>query len=285
VLVDLESAISYPIGVDITYTSTNDLSVCWETTSQENFPYNNEHWITPPGHSFYDLSKNGYLSNKQDYLAMGKPLYPVFNQGTTVIDGRFLFSDDFGALVHEVRDFEIDYDVKPVKGARVYISNNKVRLISHTYNPEKGIFTLANASNRDEIVNGTEEITETQSIDHILMLYGYILEDKGEKTKEIKNDSSIRRYGPISITIEADWIFNEAEAEVLGEWIIEHWSDPMDTVTLEVFSNTFSQIGDKVNIIYPNANILSTWLYIVSERTVSFDEEGITTTVTLRRVR
>lgn len=285
VLVDLDTAVNQPVGVDLTYTSSQELSVCWETTAERNFPYDDEGWVTPPAHSFYDLAKGGYLSSKKSYLSMDNPLYPVYTEGSAIINDRFLFTDDFGAVVHEVRDFELDYDVSPAKGVRVYMSNNNVRLVSHTYNPEKGIFTLANASNRDEIVNGTEEIDADNTIDHILMIYGYILEDKGDKTKEVKEEGSIRRYGPISINIDADWIFSEAEAEVLGDWIIEHWSDPMDTVTLDVFSNTFSQIGDKVNIVYPNANILSSWLYIVSERNSTFDGDGLSTSVTLRRVR
>lgn len=285
VLIDLDSTVNSPVGIDFTYTSTQDLSICWETTSDLNILYQAESWITPPTHSFYDIPKGGYLSTKQGYLTAGQPLYAPYNNGTTIVDNRFLFSDDFGAVVHEVRDFEIDYDITPAKGVRVYTSNNKVRVVSHTYNPEKGIFTLANASNRDEVVNGTEEVNDTDSIDHVLMLYGYILEDKGEKTKEIKDENSIRRYGPVSINIDADWIFNEAEAEVLGDWITEHWADPMDTLTLEVFSNTFSQIGDKANVVYPNANVLSSWLYIVSERSTVFDNDGLTTTVTLRRVR
>jgi hypothetical protein len=285
VTLDLNELVVDPTGVDFVYTSSQELSVCWEYTTQRNFPYDVDMYISPPNTFYYDIAKGGYLSTKLTNLAYNRPIYPVYTEGSMIVDSRFLFMDDFGATVHEVRDFSVDYDVKPAKGVRVYVSNNKVRLVDQTYNPEKGIFTLANASHRDEIVSGTEEIDESNSIDHVLMLYGYILEDKGEKTKEVKDVNSIRRYGPVSINLEADWIFNEAEAEALGAWITEHWADPMDTVTLTVFSNTFSQIGDKVNLVYPNANILSDWLYIISERTSVFDSDGLTTTVTLRRVR
>lgn len=285
ITLDLDTLVANPSAVEFTYTSTNELAVGWEYNTQLNFPYETDMYIVPPDNQYYDIAKGGYLSSKLTDLAYNRPIYPVYTDGSMIVNNRFLFMDDFGATVHELRDFEVDYDVKPAKGVRVYISNNKVRLVDQTYNPEKGIFTLANASHRDEIVNGTEEISESDSIDHILMLYGYILEDKGEKTKEVKNNSSIRKYGQVAITIEADWIFTEAEAESLGNWIVEHWSDPMDTVTLDVFSNTFSQIGDKVNIVYGNSNILDTWLYIISDRSTSFDSDGLTTSVTLRRVR
>jgi hypothetical protein len=285
VIIDIDSAAQNASAVDLTYTSTEELSVCWEYTTQRNFPYNIDTWVTPTDTSFYDIAKNGYLSNKHNYFAIDNTIYPAYTESSIIVDNRGLFTDDFGAMAHEVRDFEVDFDVKPAKGVRVYLSNNKIRVVGQTYNPEKGIFTLANASNRDEIVNGTEEIDDQNSIDHILMLYGYILEDKGEKTKVVKNESSIRRYGPISIDVDATWVFNEAEAEALGNWITEHWADPMDTITLEVFSNTFTQIGDKVNIVYDNANIEEDWLYIVSERSTNFDNDGLSSTVTLRRVR
>jgi hypothetical protein len=285
VTVYLDGAVKNASIVELTYTCTEELSACWEYTTERNFPYNKVNIITPTDDSFYDIAKNGYLSSKHNYFSIDNTIYPAYTQSSIVVDNRGLFTDDFGAMAHEVRDFEVDFDVKPAKGVRVYLSNNKVRVVSQTYNPEKGIFTLSNASNRDEIVNGTEELNDTDSIDHVLMLYGYILEDKGEKTKVVKNEGSIRKYGPVSIDIDASWVFNEAEADALGNWVVEHWSDPMDTITLEVFSNTFSQIGDKVNIVYANANIESSWLYIISERSTSFDNDGLSTTVTLRRVR
>jgi hypothetical protein len=285
VMIGIDDAVKNASAVDLTYTCSEELSICWEYTTERNFPYSIDTYLTPTDNSFYDIAKNGYLSNKHNYFAIDNSIYPAYTHGSIVVDNRGLFTDDFGAMAHEVRDFDVDFDVKPAKGVRVYLSNSKISLVSQTYNPEKGIFTLANASNRDEIVNGTEELNDQDSIDHVLMLYGYILEDKGEKTKIIKNDSSIRKYGPISIDIDATWVFNETEAEALGNWVTEHWADPMDTISLEVFSNTFSQIGDKVNIVYANANIEDSWLYIVSEKNTSFDNSGLSTSVTLRRVR
>jgi hypothetical protein len=285
VTIDIDSAVDNANAVELTYTSTEDLSICFEYTTERNFPYGTDTYITPTEHSFYDFAKQGYLSTKRDYFTLDHNTYPVYTEASIILDTRGLFAEDFGAMAHEVRDFEVEYDVKPAKGVRVYLSNNKVRLVSQTYNPEKGIFTLANASTKNEIVNGTEEIDQDNSIDHILMLYGYILEDKGEKTKVVKNAGSIRRYGPISIDIDATWVFTEAEAEALGDWVTEHWADPMDTISLEVFSNTFIQIGDKVNIVYSNANIEEEWLFIVAARSTIFDDDGLSTTVTLRRVR
>ena len=270
---------------EITYTASNGISVCWEHTDVRNFPYSDQVIVTPDN-SFYDEAKLGYYSNKLDDLSYINPVYPYYwTDEASNYQDRQLFHDDFGSIVHEVREFDVEYDAAPAKGVRVYVSNEKVKVVALKYNPMRGIFTLANASHRDEIANGTEEIDESNSIDHSLMMYGYILEDKGEKTKVVKDEGAIRRHGPVAINLDASWIFTEQEAEALGNWIVEHWSDPMDTIALDVFSNTFSQIGDKVNVIYSNANIDEEWIYIVSDRSVSLDDTGLSTSVTLRRVR
>jgi hypothetical protein len=286
VYIDFDEAVSYATAAEITYTSAQDLSVCWESTSYRNFPYGLDTYITPPVNGYYDEAKGGYLSSRNDEYLYINPIYPNYwKDAQSNYESRQLFADDFGATIHEIRDFEVDYDVMPAKGVRVYCSNQKVRVLDQYYNPAKGIFTLVNASHKDEIVNGNEEIDESNSIDHTLMLYGYALEDKGDKTKQVKDESSIRRHGSVAIDINAEWVFNEEEAEALGNWIVEHWADPMDTIELEVFSNTFTQIGDKVNVVYSNANIEEDWLYIVSDKHVAFDDTGLSTTVTLRRVR
>src|SRR5688500_19731038 len=158
--------------------------------------------------------------------------------------------DEFGAIVHEVRDFSVDLDTAPVKGLNVYCSNQKVKVTDHSYHPTKGIFTLTNASRKNEVVNGTEEIDDSNSIEHTLMLYGYVLEDKGEQEKEVKDEASIKRRGEVKVELDADWIFDDESAKELSEWIVKHWGDPKDALEMQVFSNTFTQIGDKINIKY-----------------------------------
>lgn len=282
--IDFDEAIDYACAIEMTYTSTADISVCYESSAIRNFPYDAYNQMSPLN-SYYDIS-NGHSSLRLSDLAYINPIYPLYwSDDVTQTSPRTLYMDDFGTMVREVRDFDVDYDVAPAKGVRVYLSNDRVRLVDHLYNPVRGIFTLANASYGDEIVNGTEEIDETNSIDHSLMLYGYILEDKGDKTKVVKDEVSKRKYGTITMDVDAEWIFNEDDATELGEWIVNHWSEPMDTVALTIFSNTFIQISDKVNIKYSNANIDQSWLYIVKDRSTRFGEDGLETSVVLNRVR
>lgn len=276
----------YPSVCQLQYTSTQDISVCVEATAIKVLDYALVEGTVTPDTDFFDVAKFGYLSTKAEVLAYANPLVQNFSgaDGPPYPD-RKLFFDDFGATAHEIRDFDVQYDTAPAKGVSLFISNENIRIIDYIYNPERGKFTLVNVSNDDQIVNGTQELDSSNSIDQTLMLFGYVLQDKGDKTKVVTDDLSVRRYGKIAIDLDANWVFNEDDATELGNWITSHWSDPMDTIELTVFSNSFSQIGDKVNIIYTNAAIDSDWLYIISGVSRAFDENGFLSTITVRRVR
>jgi len=115
--------------------------------------------------------------------------------------------------------------------------------------------------------------------------YGYVLEDKGEATETVSNDLSILRHGIIAQDLDASWIFSKEEAQSLGKWITDHWADSMDVILLDTFCSTFIQIGDKVNIYYPNASIDEAWMFVVTDKSTVFGANGLTTSVTVRRVR
>lgn len=287
----LDEMIDNPMAVEIQYTSTQDVSMCVEYSSITNEPYRELEAKAYPYNTYYDILKNGYASGKADGYIYQPNNYSSYSlshfayvSASREQDEKF-FYDDFGSFMHEIRDFDVELDNSPAKAVQVYSSNPKIKVMSLSSNPIRGVFSMVNASHRNEIANGTEEVTDSDSIDHSLILYGYVLEDKGDKNKIVKNESSIRKYGNIPIEITADWIFDDVEAEKLSNWIVEHWSEPMDTIELVVFSNTFSQIGDKVNIAYLNVDIEESWLYIVSDISRGFDENGLSSKLTLRRVR
>lgn len=285
---DLKDISGTPTQFNFTYTSSNYLSVCIDSTYVHNYPYDQSELTLTPSTSFYDYVQGGYSSAILNNILYTGPQFnsAYLSRPEYVRDPvNRTYYDDFGSIVHEIRDFNVDLDTIPAKGIRCYFDNESVVLIDEKYNPAKGIFTLANASHRDEIVAGSEQIDSSNSIDHTLILYGYVLEDKGDKTKQIKNDDSIRKYGSIATDFDADWIFNEDDATELGNWITENWGEPMDTIELNVYGNLFTQIGDKVHILYDNANIDSTWKYIVTNVSRTFTNTGLEASVTLRRVR
>lgn len=273
--------------VKITYTSTNTISLTVESSLIRSYPYGVETEPTIPANGYYDIVKGGYFSTKKDDMIFLKNGFSTnyldnTNLSPSTID---MFYEDFGSIVHEVRDFDVELSNSPAKGVGVYSSNDNVKLVDFKYSPTRGYFTLANASHDDEIVNGTKQIDDSNSIDYSLMLYGYILEDDGDSTETVQDDLSIRRRGIISQDLDANWIFSKDEAVALGQWIVQHWSGAMDAIQLTTFCSTFIQIGDKVSVDYPNASIDPTWIFIVTGKEAVFDDGGLQTTITIRRVQ
>lgn len=286
---ELEYWWQYVSMIVINYTSTNNLSACIECTQIRNMRYEESWYNAPNDYAIYDLIQGGYVSDKLSSIILTTPsgvphnIWGFDEYGKAYL--RRYFHDEFGSIAHEMRKFEVTLDKLPAKGVKVYLSNNRIKVVDQQYHPTKGIFTLINASRKTEIVNGTEEIDESNSIDHSLMLYGYVLEEKGDMQKNVKDEDSIRKRGPIKMNLDAPWIHSETEAEELGKWITDHWADPMDVFELEVFSNTFSQIGDKIDIKYSNSGIEDDWLFVISRIKRSFNEDGLSSSLTVRRVR
>lgn len=273
--------------VKLKYSSTEDVSVVVETSKIGSIPYFEFQSSYPNDYSYYNVAKGGYLSSRWQGI-LNKPV-AGFSDGWSnelgVNSSRGLFYDDFGSFVREIRDFNVELSVSPAKGTSIYISNPEVIVTKNTFNPKRGIFTLVNASHQDQIVNGQEQVDEANTIDHSLMVYGYILIDKEDRTKRVKNEDSIRLHGSFPATLDASWITADTEAEALADWIIKHWGGNMDTIDVKVFSNVYAQIGDKVSIVYSDSQVKPDWLFVVSGIHRDFDDSGFATSLTLRRVR
>lgn len=276
-----------PTQVEIRYTSSGNSSLLYETSQRKIYEYNPTNiYDASSDDSIWDVANGGFVSDRLNsifFTGSKDSQFTIDEFGN--IYTRVYFMDEFGAIAHEVRDFAVDLDVAPVKGMRVFCSNQKVKVTDHSYHPTRGVFTLTNASRKNEIVNGTEEIDDTNSIEHTLMLYGYILEDKGDQEKEVKNALSIKQRGESKLELQADWIFDDEAAKELADWIVDHWGTSKDTIELNVFSNTFTQIGDKVSIKYDNAGIDENLLYVITAIKKSFAEDGYTSSVSARQIR
>lgn len=276
---------------NIRYTSTEDVSLLLETSLYGNIPYRgygDVFFNYPNDSAFWSHAKNGYISAKQQYVLTGNTT--EFDKGftnelTQYTEPRKIFYDDFGSIVREIKDFDVEYSVAPAKGTSVYVSNPEVIVLSHEREPAKGKFRLINTSHQDQIVNGNEQIDESNSIDHTLMIYGYVLIDKEEKTKRVKNEESIRKHGPYPVELDAEWINSDDEANALATWIVDNWGGIMDTIEVKTFLTVAAQIGDKVKIVYPDAQIDPDWLFIISKISRDYDKDGLSTSLTMRRIR
>jgi hypothetical protein len=279
------------VKLNINYTSTEEISVLVESSLYGAIPYygyRDVYHQFPSDMSYWSFLKNGYASTKLQHLLNNNTTEfdkGYTNQITQYTSPRKVFYDDFGSIVREIRDFDVEYSVSPAKGTSIYVSNPEVAILSFEESPSKGIFRLVNTSHQDQIVNGNEQIDETNNIEHSLLVYGYVLIDKEDKTKRIKNEESIRKHGPYPIELDAEWINSDDEANSLAEWIVDNWGGIMDTIEVKSFLNVAAQIGDKVKVVYPESQIDPTWLFLVSKISKDYDSNGLSTSLTLRRVR
>lgn len=279
------------VKANITYTSTEEVSLLIETSlygklpyigySDTFFPYQNDF-------AYWSHLKEGYYSTKQQHIITGNTT--DFDQGytneiTQYVEPRKVFYDDFGSIIREIREFDVEFSTAPAKGTSVYVSNPEIVVLSHDRGPSRGIFRLINISHQDQIANGTEQIDDQNSIDHTLMIYGYVLIDKEEKTKRVKNDASIRKHGPYPVQLDAEWINSDDEATALANWIVDNWGGIMDTLEVKTFLTVAAQIGDKVKVVYPDAQVDPEWLFLVSKISRDYDNDGLSTSLTLRRIR
>jgi len=277
--------------VRIAYSAGTEISVSYETSTRivDYVPFIMN---APDDQMIYDIQSGSYVSNTwntftQQWGEGPTPSWSVAAYGgsnESQLARRKVFADDFGSYVHEIRDFDVELEMTPAAATKIYASNERVKVVSNTYNPSRGQFTLVNASRRDEIVVGNEQLSESESIDQKLIVYGYVLEEKDEATETVKDEDAIRKRGRVKADLQADWIFTEDSAKALGTWITTHWSEPMDVIDIEVYGNAKVQLGDKVTVYYETSNLRQEWLWIVKATNRSWDE-GLKVTLTLNRVR
>lgn len=279
------------VRLNITYTSTSEVSILVETSLYGNIQYlayRDSFNTYPSDFAYWSHLKGGYLSTKMQYIIAGNTT--DFDQGfsnelTQYAEPRKAFFEDFGSIVREIKEFDVELSMAPAKGTNVYVSNPEIIVLSHEQSPSRGVFKLVNISHQDQIANGGEQIDESNTIDHTLMIYGYVLIDKEEKTKRVKNDDSIRKHGPYPVELDAEWINSDDEASALASWIVDNWGGIMDTIEVKTFLTVAAQIGDKVKVVYPDSQVDPDWLFLVSKITKDYDKEGLSTSLTLRRVR
>lgn len=233
----------------------------------------------------WDMTNNGYLSSYLDEgLLLPRAGAPKPYRSTTRMSGYFFF-DDFGSVLKEIRDFEVDFDRSPVDGLTAYFSNEDVRLLNMSYSPSKAKFSIVNTGSSTTIVHGEEALPDGNSVNHKMVLFGYVLEELEQESISVQNEDAIRDRGREKLDIDADWITSKEQALELADWVNRHFSDPKDLIEVEFFADASIKLGDKVTIRYEKADIDKRWIYIVQGLSYSYSSNGLECSATLRRVR
>ncbi len=239
----------------------------------------------------YDRIRGGYAStawnrqfvfgeNMNNYLLYGKT-----NSPDSQPQGKYYF-EEFGPVVHEVREVDVPFEKGPVQHSRFYTTNDsQIILPYYSGTPYGAKFMLANASRENAVGKGEDLLMfgVDNPVDQRTFIYGRMVYQEDEQTHNVKNDDMIRRRGKIEVSFDSQWIQSKAEAESLGAWILKHWGLGCDEVTIKVFGNSLLELTDLVTVNSPEHNMAGdTHRYFVSTISQNFDK-GLSTSLTLRR--
>lgn len=234
--------------------------------------------------SRFDTSEGRYVSS---FLESG---FLVPNENNRVFrstngkEGEF-FYDDFGSVVHEIREFDVPLDKGPGLSATYYVSNPNVKMFDLAYSPNRAKFSLVNLASHLVIANGDERIVGDKTVKNTILVYGYKMMEEQEKTVLRKNMAAIKDRGEVKEEIDAKWISSDEEAITLANWIMQNFSDIKDTISVDVFPDAAYSIGDRVQVVYDDKAIDPNWIYIISGIRWSFAPKGVSCSLSIRRVR
>lgn len=197
------------------------------------------------------------------------------------------FMDEFGPIVHEIREFDVEFDTGgvPVLESKIFHTNERQAVVTeYTHDVSGARFIMANTSRDNAVVNGEDNLTALgeDTIEQKLFIYGRpVIQKDSEKIERI-DEFAKRRRGEIETEYDSQWIQNEEAAESLADWLATHWTRSDSRLDLEAFGNPLIEIGDVVAVEYKDMTAATHKYYVVGISTEY--SEGLTTQFTLRRV-
>jgi hypothetical protein len=240
--------------------------------------------------SFLDKKSGGFIGDAWERHWVYRwdtnisPIKTNSTQTANTLNQKFF--DDFGPIVHEIREFDVKFEPKPVLHSRLYMTNDfNAALLDYTGTSSGAKFAIANVSRINAILNGEDSLTFPTSdspINQVLTVFGRALVIDEAKNITKKHDLQVRSRGPIEVDLASPWIQSEAMATALANWILKNMAYGNEELSVEIFGNPLIEITDVVDIYYAAKN-LTGHRYFVTGVSTSF-QNGIQTTLTLRRV-
>ena len=198
-----------------------------------------------------EFASSSAYDNYGSYVGSSVTLRNVF--GDFILSGSNASSSspwvkEFGPVAREIKKISTKYATRPgfVKYPQIVLNPN-VTLLGYDANSfgidayvlnNTGAFVaLADGGEKSFIVVG-ETIAPLDPFEYI-----------DPELSSTKNDEQV--------AFESTWIQKEIEAKKLSEWMRTQWSKQQTVLTLEIFANPIVEIGDVVEISYPNNLVYS----------------------------
>jgi hypothetical protein len=186
------------------------------------------------------------------YVAAANSLKNVFGDfvfGEAISTTPAPWIREFGPVAREIKKISTKYATRPgmVKFPQIILNPNVTLLgydatsfgiDAYVLNNTGAFVDLADGGEKSFIVVG-ETIAPLDPFEYL-----------DPQLSSTKNDEQV--------AFESTWIQKEAEAKNLSDWMRTQWSKQQTVLTLEVFPNPILEIGDIVEISYPNNSVYST---------------------------
>lgn len=195
-----------------------------------------------------------------------------------------VYFEDFGPWVHEVKEYEVDYEIAPNIASALFMSNDQdTYQVLHKYDPFSSHFAVSSRSRDPVVLVGSDPGRDNTQMS--MFVYGRPIIEGSESSISRKDNLSIRRRGMQEYNLESPWVQTQERAERIADWIVQRWGETNDVVEAKVFMFPPLQVGDLVEINTPGDNRLpATHKYHVLqiEKTVGVNPSM---SLTLRRKR
>lgn len=228
------------------------------------------------------------------------------DRGIISVDKSFIFKDDdvqfyfndFARVARQVKELELRF-VSPAYASTVIdVSKVNPKYFVKKYHPTcfGAKITIMNISSTHVILNDSKTplyitgvAAEEFSTGKITMK-DVINEIEDDKKRVTQREKNLAIYGPLSFTLDSQYIQSPTSAKNLMTWIMRYCSRQRLKLALEVFPNPLIELGDKVKIFdksrdyYPeNANFGSK-TFIVSSISHQVSAGGPTMSIELTEV-
>jgi len=195
--------------------------------------------------------------------------------------------------VREVRYYDIDYDSAPAIRVKepfitAVIYDGTVTIESFDADAFSARVLLSAKDNVpvDTIIvlEGTDPVTELENYFSIagIPLVEEVENDVVEEVSEELNNM-IRKHHVQELTIENKFIQNKEYAQVVADWLIAHFSNPVPVMNLSTTGVPMIQLGDRIGITGFDQLDINGVEFWVLQTTIAYDG-GIQQSFTLREV-
>lgn len=240
---------------------------------------NTEDMYIPDGFSFFDIEEGAFMGQRfqrewvWQHRYGNRRIHRKIRR--TSWKRQIYFYDEFGPMIHEVRDYDVQFDPNPVAYSQLFLSNDSQAICTqYSATPFGAKFRIYNTSRSNAIINGDDD-----DVNQILTVLGRTVITTDVANVTSQNDQSVITNGEVDATLSSQWIQSKDMAQKVADWMKDHWASYGGSMSLTIFGNPLIEATDIINVNYAEEYINQD--YYVTGVKKSFNN-GLTTDLTLR---